>query len=414
MRVVAHDMPPIVRASWLRGVSALPNTFAHESYIDELAAEAGVDPIEYRLRYLRDNARSTSCNAVAERAGWSRARLRQRKGRRERYRARPRLCLCAVCAQPVSGLWRGVVGLDHRRRRQHRDRRRQRDPRGRRPGFRADDQPRGGAPPDPWQRHPVDQPRADGRGGVRPQLGGQPRMGRLSDHRLSGHPGHRRGDAAAAGPAAARGRRIRLGAERRGDRQRHLRRHRRSVSRIAVHARAHPGGIARRTCDPAHPAGTGSRPTGPGPPAEKSIRAAARRVGKRRGAGHRRGRHGCGRAAGARDRADRAAGSVGLFGRHHRPRPATGRARRLRGVPHRLERRRQRRRPRHRDAVRHRLQHQHHARSRDRHRRLVLPRLRARHARGNSPRRPPALSGISLSAFCRQPPTPTCRRSMPT
>ena len=31
MRVVAHDMPPIVRASWLRGVSALPNTFAHES-----------------------------------------------------------------------------------------------------------------------------------------------------------------------------------------------------------------------------------------------------------------------------------------------------------------------------------------------------------------------------------------------
>ena len=30
MRVVAHDMPPIVRASWLRGVSALPNTFAHE------------------------------------------------------------------------------------------------------------------------------------------------------------------------------------------------------------------------------------------------------------------------------------------------------------------------------------------------------------------------------------------------
>jgi nicotinate dehydrogenase subunit B len=41
MRVVAHDMPPIVRASWLRGVSALPNTFAHESYIDELATPRG-------------------------------------------------------------------------------------------------------------------------------------------------------------------------------------------------------------------------------------------------------------------------------------------------------------------------------------------------------------------------------------
>jgi CO/xanthine dehydrogenase Mo-binding subunit len=37
LNVVARDMAPIVRASWLRGVSALPNVFAHESFIDELA-----------------------------------------------------------------------------------------------------------------------------------------------------------------------------------------------------------------------------------------------------------------------------------------------------------------------------------------------------------------------------------------
>jgi nicotinate dehydrogenase subunit B len=71
VRVVAHDMPPIVRASWLRGVSALPNTFAHESYIDELATEAGVDPIEYRLRYLKDPRAFDLVEAVAERAGWA-------------------------------------------------------------------------------------------------------------------------------------------------------------------------------------------------------------------------------------------------------------------------------------------------------------------------------------------------------
>ncbi len=71
LRVVAHDMPPIARASWLRGVSALPNTFAHESYIDELATEAGVDPIEYRLRYLRDPRAVDLVHAVAERAGWT-------------------------------------------------------------------------------------------------------------------------------------------------------------------------------------------------------------------------------------------------------------------------------------------------------------------------------------------------------
>src|SRR5436190_11896014 len=70
MRMVANDMPPIVRASWFRGVSALPNTFAHESYIDELASEAGVDPIEYRLRYLKDKRAVDLVNAVAERAGW--------------------------------------------------------------------------------------------------------------------------------------------------------------------------------------------------------------------------------------------------------------------------------------------------------------------------------------------------------
>jgi nicotinate dehydrogenase subunit B len=77
LRVVAHDMPPIVRASWFRGVSALPNTFAHESYIDELATEAGVDPIEYRLRYLKDARAVDLVNAVAERAGWKPRAVRQ-------------------------------------------------------------------------------------------------------------------------------------------------------------------------------------------------------------------------------------------------------------------------------------------------------------------------------------------------
>jgi nicotinate dehydrogenase subunit B len=80
LRVVAHDMPPILRAAWLRGVSALPNTFAHESYIDELANEAGVDPIEYRLRYLKDPRAIDLVNAVAERAAWKPRPVRQERG----------------------------------------------------------------------------------------------------------------------------------------------------------------------------------------------------------------------------------------------------------------------------------------------------------------------------------------------
>jgi len=70
MRIVCDDTPPIVRASWLRGVSALPNTFAHESFIDELAVEAGADPVEFRLKHLRDPRAAELVKAVAERAGW--------------------------------------------------------------------------------------------------------------------------------------------------------------------------------------------------------------------------------------------------------------------------------------------------------------------------------------------------------
>ncbi|CAN5325400.1 molybdopterin-dependent oxidoreductase [soil metagenome] len=70
LRVVAHDMAPILRASWLRGVSALPNSFAHESYVDELAAQAGIDPVQFRLRYLNDVRAAELLRATAAKAGW--------------------------------------------------------------------------------------------------------------------------------------------------------------------------------------------------------------------------------------------------------------------------------------------------------------------------------------------------------
>jgi nicotinate dehydrogenase subunit B len=69
-RITVHDMAPILRASWLRGVSALPNSFAHESYIDELATAAGVDPVAYRLRHLPDARAAELLRATADKAGW--------------------------------------------------------------------------------------------------------------------------------------------------------------------------------------------------------------------------------------------------------------------------------------------------------------------------------------------------------
>jgi nicotinate dehydrogenase subunit B len=73
LRVSVKDMAPIVRASWLRGVSALPNSFAHESYIDELATAAGVDPVDYRLRNLNAHSDPRAAELVrttARKAGW--------------------------------------------------------------------------------------------------------------------------------------------------------------------------------------------------------------------------------------------------------------------------------------------------------------------------------------------------------
>lgn len=70
LRVTVNDMAPILRASWLRGVSALPNSFAHESYVDELATEAGADPVEFRLRHLDDPRARELLSATAKRAGW--------------------------------------------------------------------------------------------------------------------------------------------------------------------------------------------------------------------------------------------------------------------------------------------------------------------------------------------------------
>lgn len=70
MRVVSQDAAPIVRASWMRGVSALPNVFAHECWIDECAYLAGEDPLAYRLRYLKDPRAVALTHAARKQAGW--------------------------------------------------------------------------------------------------------------------------------------------------------------------------------------------------------------------------------------------------------------------------------------------------------------------------------------------------------
>ncbi len=54
-----------------RALAATANTFARESHIDELAHELGVDPLDLRLRNLKDERLIAVLEAVANLAGWA-------------------------------------------------------------------------------------------------------------------------------------------------------------------------------------------------------------------------------------------------------------------------------------------------------------------------------------------------------
>jgi CO/xanthine dehydrogenase Mo-binding subunit/aerobic-type carbon monoxide dehydrogenase small subunit (CoxS/CutS family) len=80
-RIVKHALlDSQLRVSSLRSLGAYANVFALESFVDELAHQAGVDPIEFRLRYLTDERARSVLEAAAEKADWNRKRGLGRDG----------------------------------------------------------------------------------------------------------------------------------------------------------------------------------------------------------------------------------------------------------------------------------------------------------------------------------------------
>ncbi|MCU1338563.1 MAG: putative isoquinoline 1-oxidoreductase subunit beta IorB, molybdoprotein [Bryobacterales bacterium] len=69
-RVLTHAVESRFFTGPLRSPARLQNTFAHESFMDELAARVKADPVEYRLRHLRDARLKEVLQAAAKTANW--------------------------------------------------------------------------------------------------------------------------------------------------------------------------------------------------------------------------------------------------------------------------------------------------------------------------------------------------------
>ena len=72
IKTVCHRLETTpFRPSWIRTPGRMQNTFANEAFMDELAAAAGADPLEFRLKYLGDDARGIEAlRRVATLAKW--------------------------------------------------------------------------------------------------------------------------------------------------------------------------------------------------------------------------------------------------------------------------------------------------------------------------------------------------------
>lgn len=73
------DMP--LRTSSMRSLGAFGNVFAIESFLDEIAVELGVDPLDYRLRHLQDARGRAVLERAAAMADWGGADLPEGRGR---------------------------------------------------------------------------------------------------------------------------------------------------------------------------------------------------------------------------------------------------------------------------------------------------------------------------------------------
>ena len=181
-RIVAAAIPWVqpdptpLRTSPLRAPGDLARVFASESFMDELAAAQGADPLQFRLAIRREESARRRLperrRQAGQLAGASRARAAGKRQYRQRAGHRRKRALHHRCG-------------GHRRSRSRSiDRRGDRQESRGGARLRPNHQSRRTEESDRGQRHSRHQPRADGRGEVRCFGNPQPRLGQLSHSSL--------------------------------------------------------------------------------------------------------------------------------------------------------------------------------------------------------------------------------------
>ncbi len=75
------DIPldtPTIPVMWWRSVYASTNGFAFESFMDELAHEAGKDPLDFRRQHLGDERYNLLIDKLEEVSGWKNRKKERR------------------------------------------------------------------------------------------------------------------------------------------------------------------------------------------------------------------------------------------------------------------------------------------------------------------------------------------------
>jgi isoquinoline 1-oxidoreductase len=75
-----HPADSPLRQGSYRSLAAAANNFARESHMDMLAHQAGLDPLEFRLKNLSNPRMRAVLQAAAERFGWSRVKSTPQRG----------------------------------------------------------------------------------------------------------------------------------------------------------------------------------------------------------------------------------------------------------------------------------------------------------------------------------------------